>query len=411
MTNSPLTQKQKIYTFAQALLSGLGFLITLTGAAGAVFLAVFTAAATPEDLASAGMLFGVAWVSAAAVLLFGYGLLQAIYRLLGKAIPQIPKRWKKPSIIILGIATVLGLILMLAGLRYPLLGFIGSPAVIPMILIPLMLFVFIGGRRLSTGNTFRFWGGISFNLSVTMQTIMMLELLFFALIFIVFAVIMSGNQAFLAEITAFQSQYLSVETMDMAFLTEFAEEYLLTPQVFAGIILAVAILVPLMEELLKPMGLWFLAGKKLTPAQGFVGGMIAGACFAFLETGLALGAPVDLAWFGLYFARIGTGLLHVTCSGLVGWGVASIFYNGNWLRGIGNYLLAVLIHGLWNMFAIVSGTQEFFFSTDAAGPVMQILGDAGNFVLVFLALANLGILFFVNRKLKGQLAPPLTEII
>ncbi len=63
------------------------------------------------------------------------------------------------------------------------------------------------------------------------------------------------------------------------------------------------------------MALWFLAGKKLTPSQGFIGGLIAGGCFALLETAGSIGVPTDLEWFTLLLGRTGTGLLHITLSG------------------------------------------------------------------------------------------------
>ena len=92
------------------------------------------------------------------------------------------------------------------------------------------------------------------------------------------------------------------------------------------------------------MALWFLAGRKLTPSQGFVGGLLAGACFAAIETLGSIGTPLDNSWYGLLFGRIGTGLLHISLSGIVGWGIASAFYYKKWWLAVFNYFGAVLMH-------------------------------------------------------------------
>ena len=59
---------------------------------------------------------------------------------------------------------------------------------------------------------------------------------------------------------------------------------------------------------------WFLV------AQGFVAGMLSGACFALYENLTALSAAGSGNGTTILLARVGTGLLHIVTAGMVGWG-------------------------------------------------------------------------------------------
>jgi len=130
--------------------------------------------------------------------------------------------------------------------------------------------------------------------------------------------------------------------------------------------------------------------------------LIGGACFAMLESLGAMGIPADTEWLIILFGRTGTGLLHVTLSGLVGWGFASAFYNQNWGRAIFTYLMAVTIHGLWNFFALLSGIVPVLPIAEEIENLPVLLGQAGVFVMMALFVINLVLLISVNRQLQPQ---------
>jgi hypothetical protein len=90
-------------------------------------------------------------------------------------------------------------------------------------------------------------------------------------------------------------------------------------------------------------------------------------------------------------------------SGLVGWGLASLFYDKNWRRAIGNYLIAVLIHGTWNLFALLSGIIPVLPDPQSVGNFPFFLSQVGPFVLFVLSLINLIILIRINHKLRRQI--------
>jgi len=82
-------------------------------------------------------------------------------------------------------------------------------------------------------------------------------------------------------------------------------------------------LIPLLEELLKPLAIWILVWRKLTPVEGFVAGLICGSAFGLIESIGNLASISGSDWIIVVLGRTGTGLLHTVATGLVGWGLAS----------------------------------------------------------------------------------------
>ncbi|HZK61729.1 MAG TPA: PrsW family glutamic-type intramembrane protease, partial [Anaerovoracaceae bacterium] len=273
--------------------------------------------------------------------------------------------------------------------------------VLPLVIIPLILMVLLGARKLSIGNSTRTWGAIAFNFSITMPVVLTAEIILFILLVVLMIVWLNTQPLLLNQILSL-SNLFSQENIDTQAAEAIFTNLFTHPIVLNISILVISLLVPLIEEFLKPMALWFLAGKKLTPAQGFIGGLIAGACFAAIETMGSIGAPVDNTWYMILFGRIGTGLLHITLSGLVGWGIASAFYNRNWGRAIFNYFGAVLIHGTWNLFALLSGILPILPAQEGFSPLLLVLSQIGPYLLVVIAVLNLFILIRANRRLQFE---------
>ena len=91
-----------------------------------------------------------------------------------------------------------------------------------------------------------------------------------------------------------------------------------SPVFIGASFLFIAVLTPLVEEILKPFGVWFLAGRKLTPKDGWVLGLISGAGFAFFENIWILTA--DENWASVIAARSATTIIHLLTSAITGWG-------------------------------------------------------------------------------------------
>ena len=174
----------------------------------------------------------------------------------------------------------------------------------------------------------------------------------------------------------------------------------------AGVLAFMAGIVPVVEELLKPAALWLLAGKRMTPAQGFVGGLLCGGVFALMETLGNLSAPAEELWLVLVATRAGTGLLHMTASGLVGWGLASALGQGRYLRLVGAFFSASLLHSLWNVAALAMGIVPLLYPASAApsAGTAAWLGRAAPWVLAGLMLLFFAVLRSMNQTLRAQSA-------
>jgi len=402
MTERAVLQgRAKIYAIAQVVISSLGFLSSLIGAGFLLVFGFFSSMIDPMTAQDAGLMLVIGWTSLLIAIAFIPALISAIFHIQGKPMPALSpsvQRFIQVGLFLVWIASILGVILIS---RFQALNLITSLLIIPLVLVPILFFFWIGSRNLSLGNRPRAWGAVAFNFFVMMPTVLIAELIMFFVIFVFVAVWLASQPELLSQIMLYAEQ-ISSGLMDPAEVEQLATNLISQPIFLNGIILVIAVLVPFLEELLKPMAIWFLAGKQLTPSQGFVGGLIGGACFAMLESLGAVGIPAESEWLVLLFGRTGTGLLHVTLSGLVGWGLASAFYNRNWGRALLTYLGAVTIHGLWNFFALLSGLVPFLPLTEEMNSLPVILGQVGVFVLIALFLINLVLLFSVNRQLQHQ---------
>jgi hypothetical protein len=396
-----LQGRAKIYAISQVVISSLGFLSSLIGGGLLLVFGFFSRMIDPLTAIDTGLMLVIGWTSLLIAAAFIPALISAVFHLQGRSMPGLKpttQRIIRVALIVVWIISILGVLLIS---RFQALNLITSLLIIPLVLVPILFFFWIGARNLSLGNRPRVWGAVAFNFSIMMPVVLIAELVLFFFIFIIAAVWLTGQLELLPQIMMYAEQ-ISNGLMDPLEAEQLITDLVSRPIFLNGSILVVAVLVPLIEELFKPMAIWFLAGKRLTPSQGFVGGLIGGACFAMLESLGAVGIPAESEWLMLLFGRTGTGLLHVTLSGLVGWGFASAFYNRNWGRAIFTYLLAVTIHGLWNFFALLSGIVPILPISEEMNNLPVLLGQMGVFVLVALFVINLVLLFSVNRQLQQQ---------
>jgi len=398
---SGLQGRAKIYAIAQVVISSLGFLSSLLAGGLLLVFGLFSGVLDQATNDEAGLMLVIGWTSLLVALAFLLAFISAVFHLQGKVMPALSvptQRIIQASLFVIWILSIVGVILTS---RHQVLNLLTSLMVIPLVLVPILFFFWIGSRNLSLGNQPRVWGAVAFNFSIMMPLVLIAELILFIFIFIIIAVWLAGQPELLSQLMNLGEQF-STGSMDPLEMEKLLTNLFGRPIFLNGSILLIAVLVPLIEEFFKPMAMWFLAGKRLTPSQGFVGGLIAGACFAMLESLGAVGIPADSEWLILLFGRTGTGLLHVTLSGLVGWGLASAFYSQQWGRAILAYLGAVSIHGLWNFFALLSGIVPIMPMSEEMSNLPVILGQIGVFVLVALFGTNLIILISMNRRLQHQ---------
>jgi hypothetical protein len=261
--------------------------------------------------------------------------------------------------------------------------------------IPIFWLLAVGLNGLSVGSRQRGWGVFGTGLALGPALIMSLELALLA-VFLGVVILYFSTQPTLADEMTNLAVRLRYAASDQQALLRILQPYATRPAVIASVFAYIALFVPLIEEMIKPIGVWFLLRRKLRPVDGFVAGLLSGAGYAFFENILL--SSSDSQWMSLVLARVGTGAVHMFTASLVGWAVVSAWSQGRYLRLGFSFALAVLIHSVWN------GLTLFTVG-------LGIIPEQGNpFVeqslrLIPLALGSLAFLcafliWLLNRSLK-----------
>ena len=160
------------------------------------------------------------------------------------------------------------------------------------------------------------------------------------------------------------------------------------PLIAAAVFVSLGIIAPLIEEIFKPMALFFLLNRPLRDDEGYGLGLVSGGAFALLESaGMVIQMdPQD--WLAAVILRAATGVLHIGLSGLVGFGLTHSFNLKKPAKGVLFILAAAGLHGLWNSLALYSGLAAFpaADSVISAAPATGTIISIGLMILVFIAV-------------------------
>ncbi len=174
-----------------------------------------------------------------------------------------------------------------------------------------------------------------------------------------------------------------------------------TPVGLMGTLFLLVVVSPLIEEMLKPIGILFIR-RCPGRAESFLWGLGGASGFALAEG--MFNSAVDLdAWLPVVLMRIGTSLMHCLTGGLVGLGWYALRTDRRFWRAVGLYLGAVTMHGAWNALAL--GISGLSFASPRIGDVAAniglglLLGTLGLFVLVCTI-----VLVWLVRRLQAELA-------
>ena len=267
------------------------------------------------------------------------------------------------------------------------------------VLLLIAWFYLVAGQKLERSSSQRNWGILSAGMLGGTGLSILIELIGGILLLVGFIVIVIMNPALQSEVTQLANRIANAGN-DMEAIMRILTPYLSRPAVIIPLFFSFSIAVPLIEEACKPIGLWFISRKGLTPAQGFMGGVISGAGFAVIESLFNTARLLDSSWIIVSSLRFGTTLMHVLASGLVGWGLASAWSQRKYLRLAGAYLAAVVLHGVWNGLAVL-----FAISQLTQGSNMEFLNATGVFAIWGLGiwtLIALVVLLLMNSKLRAR---------
>ncbi len=276
---------------------------------------------------------------------------------------------------------------------------------IPAVVLPLWLLLGLSVRKLPIGSRWQTWNVLGLGMTLGPLILITLEAAVIIIGFIGVIVYIVTQPELIREVERLSNEIVllgptSEEAIDLI------APYLTRPGVIVGALLYFALIIPAIEEVFKPIGVWLLASKLEAPAQGFALGALSGAGFALAETFGVSGQTSE--WAVLLLTRIGTGILHITTSALMGAAIVLAWRERRFIQLIGNYILVVALHGLWNALAIT-----FTFST-----LMELLDQQGflrtwqlpvSISMGLLAVAMFAILIASNHKMTPSAtdaAPP-----
>lgn len=267
--------------------------------------------------------------------------------------------------------------------------------------LPILWIGYMAVRGLPSGSPQRSWGVLASGLVLGPALILLLEG-----IALVGAVVLIG--LWIGQQPGLQEQILQLmqhsgdpQEMQQDILN-LLEPYLATPAALLGALSFTALIVPLIEELIKPIGVWLLAGRGISPAAGFAAGALSGAGYALFES-MALTTSGE-EWLYVVVARAGTGAVHIFTTALMGWAMARAWRYRTYLNFGLAYLTAVLIHGLWNALTVFVSFASFpqVQSGEAGMPFVSRLGAVAPLGLGFLALGILVLVLFSNRMIRRR---------
>ncbi len=387
----------------QALVSALG-LSTCAVGAGFTLVSGLVMAGSRQPLVreQAGVLISLAWTLvflAAAAL---PSLIFASRRIAGRPAeaPAMRGRLRTASLALLVWPLVLAAGRALSG-QNELAWMLLPPVQILAVVLPLWWLVELARNALPPARPQREWGVLNFSLFVSTPLAILVEVGLLIAGITVLAVVISGNAEMVSAFEQLSERLVNSFANPQALMRIF-RPVLAQPWVIFLLLAGLSGVVPLIEELIKPLAVVALAGRKLSPAEGFSVGALAGAGFALLETLFSLVNPAADGWLGLAVGRAGTGLLHITTAALMGMAFAGAWQAGRYaLLGV-TYFGVSLLHGLWNAFSVLAGLSEILSGQAGLVQYLHRAGLAAPYALGILALVMLLMLVGANLHLRGQ---------
>jgi RsiW-degrading membrane proteinase PrsW (M82 family) len=177
-------------------------------------------------------------------------------------------------------------------------------------------------------------------------------------------------------------------------------------QDLAGLLVVIAVIAPLVEEMVKPLAPVILIGRINSAAESFLLGMSAGIGFNLVETIGYISSDYS-NWLTIALERSTAGLLHGVGAGMVAlgwyyWTHRNSVKNRGWV-GTACVLIAVLQHAIWNgsvILAYIPGPIGTFLREGVLVITNDIRIDAFVLVYVLLSVLILAMLLYVTQSIR-----------
>jgi hypothetical protein len=179
-----------------------------------------------------------------------------------------------------------------------------------------------------------------------------------------------------------------------------------SPWVWLAAFGGACVLVPLIEEAAKSLAVPLIVASGQRPAalHGFLFGAAAGAGFALFESAAngALALGQGDGWWALMLVRLGATGMHVLASGLTGLAWQQALVEGRWVRAGGLGLLAVILHGAWNLCAV--GLTVIDLGAATSGEGITQIGEVTALALAVVMLMLVAGIFIALSVIPRRLA-------
>ncbi len=177
------------------------------------------------------------------------------------------------------------------------------------------------------------------------------------------------------------------------------------PWAIALALLYTALLVPVVEECLKTVGIWpVLLGGRPSTGEGFLSGVLTGAGFALAEA-LFMFQPGSL-WLAGILMRVAGTIVHSFTGGLSCWGAAeSVSTRSPWPFAR-RFAAAVLLHGAWNAAIVLIWATALAFDAEvpwASYPLVSTITVGSSLALsLLMSVAAVGLPWAARRSMKAM---------
>ncbi|MBN1264466.1 MAG: PrsW family intramembrane metalloprotease [Anaerolineales bacterium] len=232
----------------------------------------------------------------------------------------------------------------------------------------------------------RFWGQFLTGLYAIPPSIMMLELAaLIPIVMILTATLLSNG------FSPFSPDFLMDPNFNpQSYWKQLDMETIFQPTSIMLLMVYLGLIVPLIEEFLKTFALWPVIRRITNPGEAYLAGALAGAGYGLFEA-LMLAQPGP-SFLQVGLLRIGATFLHSATAALTSWGMFKALREKKWWIAPLSYGVAVLLHGLWNINAVVmswlsleEATEGLLYTLqqyhlDLLPPLVFLLLSAGTLV-------------------------------
>ena len=220
--------------------------------------------------------------------------------------------------------------------------------------IPVIWLAAIARRGLARSSLQRSWGVLTSGMVIAPLIATVLEMAVIFAAALAWIVWLLGHPQSTQELQRLIQQMSNMGN-NVDAIQRLLEPYLAQPAVIIVMMLIIAGLSPLIEELCKPVAVWLLKGRLQTPGEGFAAGVISGAGFTLVESLGRLGSFTGVDWVGVTVTRAGTDLLHILTAGLIGWALVAAWREGRYIQLAVTFLVAFFLHAAWNALSLWTG--------------------------------------------------------